>query len=377
MYLDEINIKNFRNISNISIKKFKNKNIFIGKNAQGKTSILESIYFLSITKSHRTNIDCNLIKETESFAKITGKVINKENNLNKLEVLISEKGKTAKVNNEKITKLSDYISRLGIIIFSPDDIEILKGSPAIRRKNLNISISQIYKDYLNSLNIYNKVLKQRNEYLKQKKNINFNELYFDVLTNKIIELNIKIINYRKEYIENINKNINKIYKKLLGTGNIKIKYETIIKEEIDSKKLEEQIREKFRKNRQNEMTQQTTLIGIHRDDFLFMCDKNIACEYLSQGLQKIAILALKLSELIVYQEIKKDVPIVLLDDIFSEIDNNKKNRILKYFNEDTQVFITTIDIKDINNKYFKDAKIFRIKEGTINNESRRKNERTL
>ena len=375
MYLDEINIKNFRNISNINIKNFKDKNIFIGKNAQGKTSILESIYFLSITKSHRTNIDYNLIKTGERFAKITGKVVNKENDINKLEVLINEKGKTAKVNDEKIVRLSDYISRLGVIIFSPDDIEILKGSPAVRRKSLNISISQIYKEYINYLNNYNKVLKQRNEYLKQRGNKKIDEVYFEILTNKIIELNIKIINYRKEYTQNINKNINKIYKKLLGTGKINIKYETIIK--YENKNLEEQIREKFIKNRKNEIMQQTTLIGIHRDDFLFMCDNRQACEYLSQGLQKIAILALKLSELLVYQEIKNDKPIVLLDDIFSELDNNKKNRILKFFDEKTQVFITTIDIKDINNKYFKNARIFKIKDGEINNEPRRKNERTL
>lgn len=365
MYLNEIYINNFRNIKSINIKFLKNKNIFIGKNAQGKTSILESIYFLAITKSHRTNIDSNLIKKGESFSKVTGKILNEEKQQDKLEIIISDQGKKAEINGEKISKLSNYISKLGVIMFSPDDLEILKGSPSVRRKSLNISISQIYREYLIYLNLYNNILKQRNEYLKRSKNKNFDELYFEVLTEKIIQLNVKILVYRKQFIELINSNINKIYKKLLGKENIKIKYETILKEELISNDIEKKIKEKFIKVRQAEIYQQTTLIGIHKDDFLIMSEKGLACEYLSQGLQKIAILSLKLAELLAYEKIKGEKPIVLLDDIFSELDNAKKSKILKYFDKNTQVFITTIDLKNINSKYFKEAQIYRVKEGII------------
>jgi len=367
MYLNEICIKNFRNIEKINIKFLKEKNIFIGKNAQGKTSILESTYFLAITKSHRTNIDSNLIRNGEKEAKVVGEIVNNEKEKDKLEISISDQGKKAKINGEKINKLSNYISKLGVVMFSPDDLEILKGSPSVRRKSLNISISQIYKEYLVYLNLYNNILKQRNEYLKKSKSKNFDELYFEVITEKIIQLNIKIIIYRKKFIDNINKNINKIYKKLLGEETIKIKYETIIKEEQVDDNIEEEIKKRFIKVRQAEMFQQTTLVGIHRDDFLIISEKGLVSEYFSQGLQKIAILALKLSELITYEEIKGETPIILLDDIFSELDNIKKNRILKYFNKDTQVFITTIDLKNINNKYFKDAMVYKIKEGKIKN----------
>lgn len=364
MKINELEIRNFRNIKNLKVKFKNNLNIFIGKNAQGKTSILESIFFLAITKSHRTNIDKNMIMNNELFSKVVGKIENKEESKDKIEILLKNNGKKVQINYKNINKLSDYISKLPVIIFSPNDIEILTGSPQERRKYLNISISQLNKEYLYYLNIYNKILKQRNEYLKNKK-VN-DEIYFEILTQKFIEINLKIIIFRNIYINRINKNINKIFNKLTGEKGISVQYETIIKNfNISQEEIKRTLENKFKKVKDSEKIQQTTLFGAHRDDFIIRSNEKDIKEYFSQGLQKLALLSLKLSELKIYIEDKKDIPIILLDDIFSELDSNKKNKIMKYFLNDTQTFITTIDLKNINLKYIKKADIFKIKNGNI------------
>ena len=166
MFLKKISLVNFRNYSQISIDFDKKINIFIGNNAQGKTNILESIYVLSITKSHRCSKDSFLIKQGELFTKITGEIVH-ENSLKKsYEVLINSKGKKVSINDIPLRKMSEYLSNINTIMFCPDDLEILKGPPQGRRYFLNVEIGQFYNNYLKYINDYNKVLKNRNEYLK-------------------------------------------------------------------------------------------------------------------------------------------------------------------------------------------------------------------
>jgi len=361
MFLSEINLQNFRNYSKLKLKFKKNINIFIGNNAQGKTNILESIYFLSITRSHRTTKENYLIKNNEIMTKVIGKI--KNNSIfKKYEVLINEKGKKVSINDNPIKKISDYLSNINVVMFCPDDLEVIKGTPHERRYFLNIEIGQLYNDYLKHIYNYNKILKSRNDYLKNHNT--FDRVYFDVLTESLIKENLIIIKYRYEYIELINKYIKDIYKDLTKKDNIYLKYETFI--DIDEEEIMYQLlKDKYKKSFDNELYQKVTLYGTHKDDFSVYIDDIKINNYGSQGQHRIAILAIKLAEVEIFKNIKEVKPILLLDDIFSELDKNKKSNIIKYINNDLQVFITSTDLKNISRRLLKDADIFKVDSGKV------------
>ena len=193
MFLKKLELNNFRNIKKVSFDFNKNINIFIGNNAQGKTNILESIYFLAITRSHRTHNELNLIKNNELYTKVSGTYTDNSDVLHMLTILLNEKGKKVSVDNIMQKKISNYLSRLNVIMFCPDDLEIIKGTPSVRRKFLNIELSQFRNDYVLLLKEYNLILKQRNEYLKQKNNAKFDKNYFSILTDEIILKNIDLL----------------------------------------------------------------------------------------------------------------------------------------------------------------------------------------
>lgn len=369
MFLKSLELDKFRNIQKVSLSFDKNINIFIGNNAQGKTNILESIYFLAITRSHRTNNDLNLIKKGELYTKISGVFNNDKETLNYLSILLNEKGKRVSVNNIVQKRISNYLSKLNVIMFCPDDLEIIKGSPSVRRRFLNIELSQLKNDYLILLKEYNQILKQRNEYLKQKNNARFDRTYFSIITDKIIEKNIEIVKIRYEFIRALNKHLESIFKSLAGSGKLYMKYKSFIEyEDLEKDLLKEKLKSHYDKIFTNELLQKTTLLGCHKDDFkLYLNDQDVT-EFCSQGQQRLSILSLKLAEIEVFIESKHTYPIILLDDIFSELDNVKKNNIIKYFKEDTQIFITTTEINDINEDLRSMADVYIVNDGLINRE---------
>ena len=357
MILTNLKLKNFRNYNDLDLTFNKKINIFIGNNAQGKTNILESIYVLSLTKSHRTNKDLYLIKQNSLFTKIIG-TINDNDIINKYEVLINENGKRVSINDKPLKKVSEYLSKINAIMFCPDDLEIIKGSPQERRSFFNISISGFNNNYVRYLNEYNKILKTRNEYLKNYEIINKD--YLDVLTNKLIDLNIYIYNERKKYIETINKYLKNIYKDITGKENIILKYDSFMDSD-DRNELED----KFNMVYNNELFQKVTLLGIHKDDFSIFIDDVKINNYGSQGQHRIAILCLKLAEIKIYEEEYNKKPILLLDDIFSELDSTKKTNIIKFIKNDLQVFITSTDLNNIDKKIIKEADIYKIDNGKV------------
>ena len=374
MRIEHLKLINFRNYDHLELDFSKNINIFIGNNGQGKTNILESIYVLSLSKSNRYGIDSDLIQFTKESAKIEG-LIRNDDLLKKQEVLINKLKKQLYVNGKEIRKTRDYISNFCVISFSPDDLDIIKGSPSIRRNVLNIDISQIHNNYINYLNEYNSIIKIRNEYLK-KINLNGNSdyRYLDIINNKLIEKADKIYAYRFLFLEEINKNINTIYKKITGLENLSIKYDNNLnlnrysKEEIYNK-----FKQKFKKYLNQELMQGITLTGPHRDDFIFLLNGMDMKNYASQGQQRMAIIAFKICELYVFKKVLGSYPVLLLDDIFSEIDTKKRNKIIKFLKNDIQTIITTTDINDIESSLLIDSTIYNIsnskvtKKGRINN----------
>jgi DNA replication and repair protein RecF len=367
MKITKLNLVGFRNYNNTTINLGNNMNIFVGDNAQGKTNILEAITILALTKSHRVGNSPNIIMFNKNKCKLNG-VVKKDKIISKLEIEITNDTKKLSVNKTNIKKVSDYISYLNVIVFTPDDLEIIKGSPNVRRNLLNIQLSQLSKTYLNYYNEYNKLLKTRNEYLKVLFNNSIaDKTYLDIITDKLIEKAIFIYQKRKEYIDLINIYIDKYYSDISLDKGITVKYVPNINfSEYDSESLRKKLKHIFKKNYLKELNYGMTVYGPHRDDFYFDYKGNDLKYYGSQGQQKLAILAFKLSEIPIFKEYCETPPVLLLDDIFSELDIKKRNRLLKIINfDDIQSIITTTDLRNINKKYVENSYIFNVKNGNV------------
>lgn len=365
MYIKKIKLSNFRNYQKLNFSLTKGINIVYGENAQGKTNLLESIYVLGFTKSHRSFIDNNLITDGKNFLSIEG--IYSDNKFdNKLNIYIDAKSKVLKYNDNLIKKVSDYISLLNIIIFYPDDLEIIKGSPQIRRKYIDLELSQLYSNYYILLNEYNKILKIRNDYLKKISKGNKVDIpYFDIITSYLIEKSIQIYKLRYKYISKINENCCNIFKSITRLDGFKIIYKPSINFNLYDDNIVEKLLKEYKSKLNNDIKNLSTSIGPHKDDIEFYLENKNLKLYGSQGQQRIAVLAFKLSEIEIIKKYKGTTPILLLDDIFSELDDSKKNELLKYISKDIQTIITTTDLNSLDLKLIKKSKLFNIKNGNI------------
>lgn len=366
MILKKIELHNFRNYEKLMTRFYKGINIVYGDNAQGKTNLLESIYVLGLTKSHRSFIDNNLIKNNCESLLIKGTVSGDLFDKN-LQIVIDNKSKSYEIDGLSVKKVSDYISNVNIIIFYPDDLEILKGSPQLRRKYLNMELSQLYNSYFVVLNDYNKLLKMRNEYLKKmNKGQNFDMNYFDIITSYLIEKAIIIYQMRYKFIEKINETCAQIYKDIMGLDGFHIEYISNLKiKDMKDPKLKEKLFEQYRNQLDYEQRMCITTLGPHKDDFNFMVGSNNLKLYGSQGQQRVAVLTLKLAEIPIFKKYKETTPILLLDDVFSELSDDKKNNLIKYISKDIQTIITTTELNNLDGRLVKKAKLFKIEKGKL------------
>lgn len=366
MRIEHLKLTNFRNYSSLELDFDDNVNIIIGDNGKGKTNILESIYVLSLTKTNRYGIEDNLIKFNEEIAKIEG-IIRRDGLIKKQEVHLTKKKKQIFINNKEMRRIRDYISNFCVISFTPEDLEIVKGSPNIRRNMINIDISQLHNNYISYLNEFNQIIKIRNEYLK-KMNLDGNSdiRYLDVVNSSMIDKALKIYEYRYDFFVKINQILPKIFKKLTNLDNLRIKYETSIDlEDFDLERIRKNYESKINKNFKVELMQGVTLIGPHRDDFSFDLDGIDMKNFASQGQQRLAVIALKIAEIYLYKEETGEYPVLLLDDIFSEIDTKKRNKIINFLLKDIQTIITTTDINDIEEDLVKNATVFKVNNNKI------------
>ncbi len=366
MILKRIELRNFRNYEHLSTRFYKGINIIYGDNAQGKTNLLESIYFLGITKSHRSFIDNNLIKEGSNKAFINGSINKGSLDIN-LSITIDNTKKSLMIDNTNIKKVSDYISNMNIIIFYPDDLELLKGSPQVRRKYFNLELSQLYSSYYIIMNDYNKLLKIRNEYLKKLNNSQYVDMnYFDILTNYLIDKAIILTKMRFKYVEKINAFCEKIYLDIMNLDGFNIKYIPSLQIDLKNDEASKNSLIKFYKeNLNHDIKMCSTTFGPHKDDFEFCLFENNLKFYGSQGQQRIAVLCLKLSEVEIFKKYKESAPILLLDDVFSELSDDKKNNLLKYISKDIQTIITTTELNNLEKKLINKSKLFKIEAGKL------------
>jgi len=361
--INKLRLINFRNYSKLDIDFNDHLNIIIGNNAQGKTNILEAIYFLSITKPFLSNNDSICINNGQLFFKIFGDIIT-NNGKKKLSILVNENGKKLTINDNEIKKHALYIGNLKVILFNPDNIRLIKDAPGNRRRFLNIEISQLDNKYINILNEYNIVLKQRNEYLKVIKSGKKNEVYFDIINEKLVMLAVSIYEYRIKFTEMINKYITNIFKNISGYDDLVLKYIPNV-EVSDMSNIGKNIRDKMASTYDREVLYGNSLVGPHRDDFSSKLGENDLVLYGSQGQLKMAILALKLAEVNVFKDICNEYPVLLLDDLFSELDVNKRNKVINYLNRDIQTIVTTTDLENIEDNLVKDSYVYKIENGNV------------
>ena len=340
MFLKKISLVNFRNYSQISIDFDKKINIFIGNNAQGKTNIIESIFLCSIGKSFRTNKEKELIKFNEEKTSVE---INyeKSDRTGKIKIEIGDK-KQVYLNGIKIKKLSELLGNINVVIFTPDDINILKGGPQNRRKFLDIMISQLRPNYMHILSLYNKTLEQRNNYLKQIKTEKKDENLLEIWDEKLIDYGIKIYEYRKEFLEKIKNKIKNIHQGITnGKEEIEIEY-------ISDAVTRQNFLNELKSRRKFDIIKGYTTKGIHRDDFIIYINKKEVGTFGSQGQNRTAMLSLKLSELqVIYDDIG-EYPILLLDDFMSELDNKRRKNFLDNI-KNIQVIITCTEKISLEN----------------------------
>lgn len=349
--LKKIELHNFRNYDKFSLNFFNNINIIYGKNGLGKTNIIEAIHFLLLSKSHRISEDSFLINKNSDFFVLKGEIEN-SNITNFIEVRYLKKAKEFFFNNNKIKKYKELKEILKVIIFYPEDLELIKGSSIERRNYLNIQLSQIYPMYSKQLKNYEKLLFQRNIILK---NINLGKsvdyILFNTITDKLIQISLILYKYRKNYIDNINININDIYFDLTGENDFKINYHFFgFNSNDNTENLEFLLKNEYIKNSNLEIEKATTLYGAHKDEIVFSLKNENLRFFGSQGQQRIAVIALKLSEIAIFKVLTGKYPILLLDDIFSELDSLKIENIINYLEKNIQTIITTTDIENLSQK---------------------------
>ena len=357
MIVEKLELDNFRNYKSLNIELDPGKNILYGNNAQGKTNILESIYICSTTKSHRSNKDIELIKFNEREAHIK-LFINKKNKEYRIDVhLRKNKTKGIAVNGIPIKRASELFGIFNVIFFAPEDLNIIKNGPAERRRFMDLELCQLDKIYVHNLINYNKVLNQRNQLLKD---ISFDpklEESLDVWDEQLVLYGKEIIKKREEFIKQISNIIKPIHKELTNNEEvIKIDYH----KSTEIKSFEKELK----KNRKNDLRYKSTSIGPHRDDILFFNkDINIRI-YGSQGQKRTMALSLKLAEIELVKKIINDTPVLLLDDVMSELDSDRQNHLLNNL-KDIQTIVTCTGLDEFVENSFNIDKVLKVENGKV------------
>ncbi|MFC5734385.1 DNA replication/repair protein RecF [Cytobacillus gottheilii] len=368
MYIEQLQLKNYRNYEQLELS-FENKvNVILGENAQGKTNVMESIYVLAMAKSHRTSNDKDLIRWDQEYAKIEGK-IQKSSGPLPMQLVISKKGKKAKCNHLEQQKLSQYVGNMNVVMFAPEDLHLVKGSPQVRRRFIDMEIGQVSPVYLHAVSQYQKVLQQRNHYLKLlQTRKQTDETMLEILTEQFIAAAVKIIKKRYEFLHLLEKWAIPIHEGIsrgLETLQIKYKPSADVSEQQDLSKMIEVYEEKFFQVKKREIDRGMTMFGPHRDDLLFFVNDRDVQTFGSQGQQRTTALSVKLAEIeLIHAEIG-EYPILLLDDVLSELDDYRQSHLLNTIQGKVQTFVTTTSVDGIDHQTLKEAAAFNVEAGTI------------
>ncbi len=361
MIIKSIKLENFRNYDSLDLDFEKGTNILYGDNAQGKTNVLEAIYLSATTKSHKGSKDKEIIRFDKEEAHIRT-FLDKDGMEYRIDMhLRKSRSKGIAINGQPIKKAADLVGLLNIVFFSPEDLSIIKNGPSDRRKFVDMELFQIDKYYLYNLNQYNKIINQRNKLLKDFYfNSDLNET-LQVWNMQLVSYGKQIINRREKFVEQLNEIIYDIHKNLSGgKEELIIIYEPNVSEDDFDYKL--------KSSQERDIKLKMTSVGPHRDDFCFMVNGVDIRKYGSQGQQRTAALSLKLAEIELVKKVTGDLPVLLLDDVLSELDSNRQNYLLNSIG-DIQTIITCTGLDEFINNRFEIDKIFKVTNGIIESEN--------
>ena len=361
MYIKRLQMLNYRNYKSLNITLGKNVNVFMGDNAQGKTNILEAIYYCAFSKSHRTSKDRDLINWNSDSAYIN-LLVGKDRLDKNIDINILKDGKKAiKINKIKVSKIGELFGTFNVVMFSPEDLKIIKDSPGIRRKFIDMELCQLNSKYYYNLVQYNKILNERNVILK---NRNIDKEILDIYDIQLADYGYHIVMDRINYINKLNFYGKDVHRDISsGKENIEFRYISTIK---DLENIKSNFYEALKKNRKKDIEKGITSIGPHRDDFIILINDIDTKSFGSQGQQRSAVLTMKFSSLKIIKEITSEYPVLLLDDVLSELDFNRKRYILSTIGE-IQTIITCTGIEDITNYLDNTSRLFKVKDGEILN----------
>lgn len=368
MRLRDIKLTNYRNCKDLKLDLSSNKVLIIGKNAQGKTNILESIYFLSVLKSPRTSNNIELINFDAEQAEINANLIKSNTDIELDYVYTSEKKRELKINKVKTTP-KNFKTVLKTVLFSTADLLLLRGNPSDRRDWLDRAISQVYPAYDDRLSKYDKIRIQKNNFLKDlAKGNTFDETLLEVYNEQLAITGSNIIFLRKKFLKEIEKIAKEKHRIISETEKLTINYDcSFLDNEAELDEIVTKFKESLEERRIEEIRRCQACVGPHRDDIIFFINENEATKYASQGQQRTIVLALKLSELDIITDKTGDEPVLLLDDVLAELDDIRQNYLLKSINDGTQTIITSVDTVLFEDEFLKDVKIYKIDNGTIKN----------
>jgi DNA replication and repair protein RecF len=370
MELKNIELKNYRNYKNLKLGFDNKKTLIIGENAQGKTNLLEAIFYLSSLESHRINKDAELIAFGEDYAQIKGTVQKGECEID-LEVIINPpKRKTMKVNSLKKTKSKDFLRVLSVVNFCVDDLLLLRGEPSHRRRWLDSAICQIYPAYSEKLAKYNKIRLQKANFLEQ---YSGNNDMLDVFNTQMATAGTNIIFLRMKFLKELEKIANQKHWEIARSENLTMQYSSSIydgeaeQDKMTSGEIANMFAFKLEELKQDEIRRAMCLAGPHRDDISFFINNIDSKKFASQGQQRTVVLALKLAELDIIKEKNADTPLLLLDDVLAELDGGRQNFLLKAIESDVQTVITGVDVSAFDEKFLENVRIIKVKDGEIEN----------
>lgn len=356
-YVKNLKINNFRCYKDKKIDFSDKINVIYGENAVGKTSIIEAIAYLGLCKSFRGAKDRDLIKIGEDYFFIKGEIEDNSQEVVEIIASFSENEKKIKKNNHVFKKLSEYIGYFNVVSFEPSDLDLIKGGPAERRRFLDLNICQFNEKYLTSLMKYNKILKKRNDFLKQIEDLSEKNIEFlNVLDDALVKEADIIIRSRLDFINNINKELNKV------SMDLSLSKESVVIEYTPSIHVENFLGA-LKKKRKYDFISKTTSVGPHRDDFIVKINNNDANLFASQGQTRTAVIAIKLS-LAEYLNSESKNIVILLDDVFSELDAKRQNELLLRIEKNKQIFITTTSIDLINDAILNKSKVIKLEKET-------------
>ena len=374
MRIKSLKLLYFRNYLSMNIDVHPSLNVLVGNNANGKTNIIESIFCLALGRSYRTKSDSECIMFGETATAMSCVVSKNDKNLD-IMLGINNKGKSAKIAGVKKTKLTDFVGELNVVLFSPEDLQLVKGSPSLRREFINREFYQFSRIYHKYYLMYQHLLKQRNSYLKDMRKNPKDEMslaYLETITSQLAKVAIYITRERVSFVQDISK---LTYQNMLNISNgqesLKIRYKSSVLEALNINDIsdeifnEENLTNVMMKKSYDDIMRGSTKIGPHQDDLEFYINDLDAKMYASQGQQRSIVLSLKLAEINYLKTKTGTYPVLLLDDVLSELDKNRQLKLLDAINENVQTFITTPSISDIKEDLLKKAKVFKIENGNI------------